>query len=170
MRTRDSWRDCERAVHVPHRFARLTPLSPHMSQQNLLASTSPQSSCFRGYRRLLHPCYCRSSFVVSVVSSSSFRTFVLRLVMYRTYTHCHLTRCDDWSEVHMPSAWGRAELRAGAAAVAIGVRSPVAHLGADGRWRREARGPQPLRRDWGNFRYKNREFSIQDIIIYHHIS
>ena len=41
MRTRDSWRDCERAVHVPHRFARLTPLSPHMSQQNLLASTSP---------------------------------------------------------------------------------------------------------------------------------
>ena len=39
----------------------------------------------------------------------------------------------------MPSAWGRAELRAGAAAVAIGVRSPVAHLGADGRRRREAR-------------------------------
>ena len=77
------------------------------------------TSCFRGYRRLLHPCYCRSSFVVSVVSSSSFRTFVLRLVMYRTYTHCHLTTCDDWSEVHMPSAWGRAELRAGAAAVAI---------------------------------------------------
>ena len=29
MRTRDSWRDCERAVHVPHRFARLTPLFPH---------------------------------------------------------------------------------------------------------------------------------------------
>ena len=39
----------------------------------------------------------------------------------------------------MPSAWGRAELRAGAAAVAIGVRSPVAHLGAVGRRRREAR-------------------------------
>jgi hypothetical protein len=33
---------------------------------------------------------CRSSFVVSVVSSSYFRTFVLRLVMYRTYTHCHM--------------------------------------------------------------------------------
>jgi hypothetical protein len=82
-----------------------------------------------------HP---RSSFVVSVVSSSSFRTFVLRLVMYRTHTHCHLTTCDDWS-VHMSSAWGRAELRAGAAAVAIGVGSPVARLGADGRRRREAR-------------------------------
>jgi len=26
------------------------------------------------------------------------------------------------------------------------------------------------RRDWGSFRYKKREFSIQDIIIYHHIS
>jgi hypothetical protein len=39
----------------------------------------------------------------------------------------------------MPSAWGRAELRAGAATVAIGVGSPVARLGADGRRRREAR-------------------------------
>ena len=39
----------------------------------------------------------------------------------------------------MPSAWGRAELRAGAAAVAIGVGSPVARLGADGRRRRKAR-------------------------------
>ena len=26
------------------------------------------------------------------------------------------------------------------------------------------------RRDWGNFQYKKREFSIQDIIIYLHIS
>ena len=85
--------------------------------------------------RLPHP---RLSFVVSVVCSSSFRTFVLRLVMYRTHTHCHLTTCDDWS-VHMPSAWGRAELRAGAAAVAIGVGSPVARLGADGWRRRESR-------------------------------
>ena len=34
---------------------------------------------------------------------------------------------------------GRAELRAGAAVVAIGVGSPVARLGADGRRRREAR-------------------------------
>ena len=39
----------------------------------------------------------------------------------------------------MPSARGRAELRAGAAVVAIGVGSPVARLGADGRRRREAR-------------------------------
>jgi hypothetical protein len=85
--------------------------------------------------RLPHP---RLSFVVSVVCSSSFRTFVLRLVMYRTLAQCHLTTCDDWS-VHMPSAWGRAELRVGAAAVAIGVGSPVARLGADG-WRtRESR-------------------------------
>ena len=37
------------------------------------------------------------------------------------------------------SARGRAELRAGAAVVAIGVGSPVARLGADGRWTREAR-------------------------------
>ena len=37
----------------------------------------------------------------------------------------------------MPSAQGRAE--AGAAVVAIGVGSPVARLGADGRRRREAR-------------------------------
>ena len=36
------------------------------------------------------------------------------------------------------SARGRAELRAGAAVVAIGVGSPVARLGADGRWTREA--------------------------------
>jgi len=41
--------------------------------------------------------------------------------------------------VHMPSAQGRAELRAGAGVVAIGVGSPVARLGADGRRRREAR-------------------------------
>jgi hypothetical protein len=39
----------------------------------------------------------------------------------------------------MPSAQGRAELRAGAGVVAIGVGSPVARLGADGRRRREAR-------------------------------
>ena len=26
------------------------------------------------------------------------------------------------------------------------------------------------RGDWGNFQYKKRDFSIQDIIIYHHIS
>jgi len=39
----------------------------------------------------------------------------------------------------MPSAWGRAELRAGAAAVAIGLGSPVARLGADEWRRREAR-------------------------------
>ena len=37
----------------------------------------------------------------------------------------------------MPSAQGRAE--AGAAVVAIGVGTPVARLGADGRRRREAR-------------------------------
>ena len=35
--------------------------------------------------------------------------------------------------------WGRAELRAGAAVVAIGVGSPVVRLGADGLRRREAR-------------------------------
>ena len=28
----------------------------------------------------------------------------------------------------------------------------------------------PQDRDWGNFLYKKREFSIQDIMIYHHIS
>ena len=33
----------------------------------------------------------------------------------------------------------------------------------------DARAP-PKRGYWGNFRYKKREFSIQDIIIYHHIS
>ncbi len=54
-----------------------------------------------------------------------------------------LTTCDDGrglSPVHLPcSARGRAELRAWAAVVAIGVGSPVARLGADGRWTREAR-------------------------------
>ena len=57
------------------------------------------------------------------------------------YIHltCLLTTCDD-GPVHLPcSARGRAELRAGAAVVAIGVGSPVARLGADGRRRREAR-------------------------------
>jgi hypothetical protein len=39
----------------------------------------------------------------------------------------------------MPSDQGRAELRAGAGVVAIGVGSPVARPGADGRRRREAR-------------------------------
>jgi len=54
-------------------------------------------------------------------------------------TEVHLnTTCGD-GLVYMPSARGRAELRAGAAVVAIGVGSPVARLGADGRRRREAR-------------------------------
>ena len=29
---------------------------------------------------------------------------------------------------------------------------------------------QAARRDWGSFRYKKREFSIQEFMIYHHIS
>ena len=122
MRARDSWRDCE--VREGCSTCRCTP---HMIRAVDLR--------LHHYRRLPPP---RMLFVVSVVSSSYFRTFVLRLVMYRTHTHCHLTTCDDWS-VHMPSAWGRAELRAGAAAVAIGVGSPVARLGADGWRRRESR-------------------------------
>jgi hypothetical protein len=59
--------------------------------------------------------------------------------MYRTYTLSATLLHVTIGPVHMPSAWGRAELRAGAAAVAIGVGSPVARLGADGRRRREAR-------------------------------
>jgi hypothetical protein len=59
--------------------------------------------------------------------------------MYRTHTLSpYYTTCDD-GPVHLPcSARGRAELRAGAAVVAIGVGSPVARLGADERWTREA--------------------------------
>ena len=54
--------------------------------------------------------------------------------MYRTYNVHTLppNYVVTIGPVHMPSAcWGRAELRAGAAAVAIGVGSPVARLGAD---------------------------------------
>ena len=120
MRARNSWRDCERAVsHVT-----CTTSIRAVDAFQLTPSSLPPAT--------------PTPFVVSVVCSSSFRTFVLRLVMYRTHTHCHLTTCDDWS-VHMPSAWGRAELRAGAAAVAIGVGSPVARLGVDGWRRRESR-------------------------------
>ena len=73
------------------------------------------------YHRLPHP---RFSFLVSVVYSSYFRHFSsLDSVMYSDmHTHCHLytSDCDD-GPVHVPSARGRAELRAGAAVVAIDV-------------------------------------------------
>jgi len=88
MRARDSWRDCERAVsHVTCTTSIRAVDAFQLTPSSLPPATPPP-------------------FVVSVVCSSSFRTFVLRLVMYRTHTHCHLTTYDDWS-VHMPSAWGR---------------------------------------------------------------
>ena len=85
MRTRDSWRDCERAAHVPHRFARLSPLSDYP------LSCLNKTTCFNADHHVsfseatigFSTPVCRScSFVVSVVSSSSFRTFVLRLPPY----------------------------------------------------------------------------------------
>ena len=57
--------------------------------------------------------------------------------MYILTLSPYYTTCDD-GPVHLPcSARGRAELRAWAAVVAIGVGSPVARLGADGRWTRD---------------------------------
>ena len=102
-------------------------------------SSTSHHDCLECYRRLPHP---RLSFVVSVVSSSYFRTFVLKTAYVQDmYTHTvTLLHVTNGPESTVPSAWGLAELRAGAAAVAIGVGSPVARLGAHGQRRREARG------------------------------
>jgi len=100
----------------------------------------------RGHRAPVHR---PPPFVVS--RFGGLRSFYIRhfssldSVMYRTSrilintVDCVSLQHVTDGRVHMPSAQGRAELRAGAGVVAIGVGSPVARPGADGRRMREAR-------------------------------